>query len=1051
MNTKTQLSSWSKGFLEAAVLAAVTAVPLVVNYEGFRAFELPKAALVWTFALLAAAVGVIALVEGGEATGVAARAALRQGVVRAALAVIGIEGLATVFSVVPSVSFFGSPERAEGWLSLIACATLFAATVAVGRVPERRRRIVGALIAGSVPVAVYALTQAAQLEVVPGKVEAALRVFGTLSNPIFLGAYLMLLVPLTLWRFGAALTGGRPIVAGWYALVTLLQVSALVLSESRGPLVGLLAGLVILGLGWAAAAGRRNAVIWAVGVGAALAVFLGLLAMPNTPLAGLRQAPIIGRIAQIGDTQSGSQAVRLGIWGAVVRTMAAPADPNAGQRPLNSSVDLKRGRVAKWLVGHGPEMQRYVMLPYGNTYMGGRTQADRLVDRAHDVPYDVLLTAGLPGLAARLWLWAAWLAACVVLLGLAGRRRERTVLGALLAVGALSGVAAALIAPAMAGPVAALGLAVGLGLYVLWAGWRRLASRPVDGLALALLASGTAMVVEAAFGIETVVTQLIVWVLAGLVVARALGDVEEPVLAAATASRRSAPRRTTTDGGGTSAGTPARDAAGTEVRVGMRWSPGGAGLGLIGAIAMSVVTYDLLLPGVTTALRDTYPVLGLLLVMAFVAMLVAVVDAHESAGAYVLFALTATALWFFLRILIVVAGQPSAADPTAVPTSLLWVCLVLWLVFLVLGAGAFLRTTAPKSAPFWAGAAGITYPVLGIIAVSVMMLIGIRPVQGDLVYQAAYDNYQVALQGDNEPMFKVAETRFSRAVELQPRDDIMFLKWSELYAQLGQLIGQSLSQPGQAENMATAFNTAQNLLGRAEAINPAMVYHVFNRGHVQLLAAQIMSTDPKLAPNVENIAQNAELALQQAFDTLTYDPQVANELAMTKLLQPSKSAEGLALLEYSRDSLDDKNAVTYQLLAEAYRQAGDTAKADEAIQRASELGAADDPGVLLRLGDEARQAGDFMTARSKYEQAVKLLGARVDWKILFNLGLLYRDSGDPQLATQALSDAMKLAPEDAQDTIQQALMDVLKANSPPDELSQPRPEPARATAPATTP
>jgi tetratricopeptide (TPR) repeat protein len=255
-----------------------------------------------------------------------------------------------------------------------------------------------------------------------------------------------------------------------------------------------------------------------------------------------------------------------------------------------------------------------------------------------------------------------------------------------------------------------------------------------------------------------------------------------------------------------------------------------------------------------------------------------------------------------------------------------------------------------------------------------------------------------------------------------------------------------------AEKMASAFNTAQNLLGRAEAINPAMVYHVYNRGHVQLLAAQIMSTDPKLAPSVEGIAQNAELALQQAFDTLTYDPQVANELAMAKLLQPSKSAEGLALLEYSRDSLDDKNATTYQLLAEAYRQAGDTAKADEAVKRAGELGAADDPGVLLRLGDEARQAGDFMTARSKYEQAVKILGNRVDWKILFNLGLLYRDSGDSQLAAQSLSDAMRLAPQDAQDTIQQALMDVLKANSPPpDELMKPPTAPVRYPTPATAP
>lgn len=67
-----------------------------------------------------------------------------------------------------------------------------------------------ALIGGSVPVAAYALTQALGLVAVPGIVESKARVFGTLSNPIFLAAYLMLLVPLTVARLAAAVRAGRP-------------------------------------------------------------------------------------------------------------------------------------------------------------------------------------------------------------------------------------------------------------------------------------------------------------------------------------------------------------------------------------------------------------------------------------------------------------------------------------------------------------------------------------------------------------------------------------------------------------------------------------------------------------------------------------------------------------------------------------------------------------------------------------------------------------------------------------------------------------------------
>ena len=1037
MNTKTQLSAWSKGLLEAALLAVVTAAPLVVNYQGFRAFELPKAAVVLTFALLTAAVGVIALLEGGDGTRTGVRAALREGVVRAALAVVAIEGIATVLSIVPSVSFFGSPERAQGWLSLLACAVLFVATAAVARAPERRARLVATMIAASVPVAVYALAQAARLEVVPGTVESAQRVFGTLSNPIFLGAYLMLLVPLTLWRLGAALTGGRPLVAGAYTLVALLQLSALALTGSRGPLVGLLAALVILGLGWAAAAGRRRAVVWAVGVGAALTVFVGVLAMPGTPLAGLRDAPVIGRLAQIGESGTGSQAVRLGIWRAAAATMAAAADPEAETAPLVAQVELKRGRVLKWLVGHGPEMQRYVLLPFGDTYMGGRAQADRLVDRAHDVPFDVLLTAGLPGLAARLWLWAAWLATCVGLLGLASERRDRTVLAALLGAGALAGAVAWFAAPAFAGPVAALGLAVGLGLFVAWAGLRRRGddAGPVNGAALALLAAGTAAVVEAAFGIETVVTQLIFWVLAGLVVALTLGDVAEPAAAAATAGRRAAGRTAASGDRGHDRG------AGAEIRVGLRWSPGGAALGLIAAGAMSVALYDLLLPG-AVPLTHTRLVLGLLIAAGFGAMLLAVVDTRESVGAYVLFALTLTALFTFLRSLIVLGAGPTAAYPVRIVPTTLWLVLILWLIVLAIGAGIFLRAASSERAPFWIGPPGITYPIAGVGAVVVIMLLAIQPVQGDLLFQAGYDDFRIALSGDQEQRFQSGTQRFNQAVALQRRDDIMFLKWSELYAQLGEVAGQT----GQAETLATAMNTAQNLLGRAEAINPAMIFHVFNRGHVQLLAAQLMgaSGDPATASVAMAAAQNAELALQQSFDILSYDPQVANELATAKLLQ-GKLPEGLALLEYSRDTLDPDNPSTYGLLSEAYKRSGDTAKADEALKRAAELGGAGaggaggDASILLREGDEAREAGDLSTAIVRYEKAIEILGQRVDWRVLYNLGQLHRESGNTQSAVQALQGAMQLAPPEAQEQVQQALIDALQGTGtgPPPEFGQP--------------
>ena len=61
----TQLRAWCIGVLEAVCLAAVAAVPLFVNFYGFRVFDLGKAAIVTALALVGALAGLVAIVEGG--------------------------------------------------------------------------------------------------------------------------------------------------------------------------------------------------------------------------------------------------------------------------------------------------------------------------------------------------------------------------------------------------------------------------------------------------------------------------------------------------------------------------------------------------------------------------------------------------------------------------------------------------------------------------------------------------------------------------------------------------------------------------------------------------------------------------------------------------------------------------------------------------------------------------------------------------------------------------------------------------------------------------
>lgn len=1047
----TRLTSWSEGLLESAVIAAAVGVPLFVNYYGAQVFELGKTALGLTAAVIAA-VGLIVVL--GEAIGLGRAAdwpeALRQpdrggrALAAAAGLLLVATGVSTIASISPRYSLAGSPERAQGLVALLAVLALFAASAVVGRRPAARRRIFAAVAAGGVPVAIAALAQAVGLQAVPGMAESDARVFGTLSNPIFLGAYLMLLVPLALARLASAWRDGRSAVAAGWLVAVLLQVAALVLSGSRGPAAGLGAGLLVMGLAWAAAAGRKRLATGALGLGLAAIVGLAALNLALPPDSPVADAPVIGRFAQIGRTGEGSQAVRLRVWSATAELVRATSP----------------GRLA---VGHGPETLRFALLPHGRTSIGGPGQGDRLVDRAHNVIFDALTMTGLLGLLAQLAVWAAWLVAAAGAAGLARSARARRPLVMLLALGALGGAAVWFVAPALAGATVAIGLWLGclawLALRALQSGGRETAgagdgadlvsarsgpggggragssdsaprgdgdhgpggpplapSTPVPWSAIGLLGAGAALVVESAFGIQTITTQVVAWILAGLVVAMS-------VASAGTSTVAEAARPAAASGAAGLGRRLARGRASAGAALGSDAEPSGiragVGLGLVFGLAMGGAFYSHLLYGVERT-PDTVPVLLALVVSTWLAGLLAALDAGADPIAYALPSLGGAALWYLVQTLALLAARD---------VGVLYVVLLTWTMASVILAGAFLARPGPGpgpgrgpgGTPFLSGPIGIVYPLVAVGAVALVYGPVAARVRSDMYFRSATVNFDVALASDDEQRFQDAEAIFTRAVGLYPGDDRMYSAWSERYALLGGLVP-TVDQQQQAYTQAQAYIT------QAETLNPAMPYHTFNRGHVQLLFAEQLASQGR-EEDAATVAAESEVAIQTVFDVVPYDPAIANELALAKLLR-GKVEEAVALLEYSRDSLDAENGQTYQLLSRAYTAAGRTEDSEAALQRSLQYAdpSQQDPGALLQLGDMARREGDLMRAVTYYEQAVEQLGPRVDWAIMFNLGLLFRDTRQYNAAVQALQAAMTLAEGDpqAQDQVQAALLEVLQ-------------------------
>jgi len=1020
---KTRTAVLSEGMLEAVLLVAVTSVPLFVNYYGARPFELPKAALAGALAIAAAVFLTVVMVETATSEGGAAdmwRRVRGQPIAWAALALLVATAVATAASPSRLVSFAGTPERMQGLAGLIAASVLLAASAVVAQSPRRRERLTAAIVSGAVPVAVIAIAQVLGLQAVAGVVEDR-RAFGTLSNPIFLGAYCMLVLPLASAKAVRALRTGRAVSGLLWTVAGALLLVALISSASRGPMLGLAAGAVVFLLA-AGAALRARAL---AGFGLALlllgAVGIGLI---NTPqVAGqLGGLPIVGRFAQISNTTSGSQAVRLGIWSATA-DLVRNAPPN------------------RLIVGHGPEQLLPALLPHGRPNLGGPGQADRLVDRAHSVAFDQLVMTGILGLLARIGLWAAWLLTALAAAGLlSGPARRRGAVGALLG-GTAAGAGVWLVRPELTGATVPLGMLVGLLAFLTWAalasragqqgseaglddgggsnrpgaapdGHGAVDQRPAGsgGIALALLACGAALVAESAFGIETVVPRMLAWILMGMTLAVGIGSSD------GTAAQAGAPRPTAA--GRRTARSVGRDRATDQASA----RPGrseavrsGVAMGLVFGTAIGLLFFMFL---VTPAGADrpptTLPLLALAALVVWAFGLLAAVDSGADGLAYIIVSLATAALLVLARNL----GLLLAPDASAIVAA-----AVLVPVFVALGAGAMLGQRAAAAAGWFAGPAAVLYPLVAVGAVAAIVA-GVLPrLRADVYFRRAIAGFETALAVDDQTRFQAAESDFTKATALYPNDDQAYSRWAELYTQLGAL----MPTPEQSQ---AAFSQAQALLNTAEGINPRQPYHTFNRGRVQLLFADQLASQG-LTDEAARVAADSEVALQTVFDRVPYDPAVARELALAKLLR-GKTEEAIALLEYARDDLGAEDADTYQGLARAYRAVGRDTDAESALARALSMTEPEDadPAALLQMGDLARDRGDMQSALRNYEQAVEKLGPAVDWAVLYNLGLMYRDLGSSAEAAAALQGSLARAPdEQTAERIQAALMSVLSEDS----------------------
>ncbi|RIL08308.1 hypothetical protein DCC79_14145, partial [bacterium] len=524
-----RIAQYSARLIESGWLAAVIVVPLYFDVWSFRVFEPDKLALLRSIALVMLGAALVLRWEHGLPDRATVRGWLATPLVAPVLALLAVYTLSTATSITPWLSLTGSYNRLQGLYTFAAYTVVFLGIVALVRDRDQLDRLVMALILPSLPVALYGVVQKFGADPMPWLGDVTQRVASTLGNSIFVAAYLIMVVPLSIYKLigayrdvheaedGAPAYAGVLRLAGYFVLL-FFQVLAIVLSQSRGPWLGLMGAGFFTVLMAVAIHGGRRLLLSLLGVGAVLAALLVVFNLPGSPLAPLRDVPYIGRLGRVLETDRGTGKVRVLIWDGAVSLIAS--DP------------------ARMIVGWGPESMHWAYNPFYPPELGNYESRNASPDRSHNETFDALVTTGILGLVAYLGFFTGVFYFGLKWLGMVGGGADRN---RFLALWIGGGVLAAVGFQLWAGKATFLGVALpagmiaGLFAFVVWQvlrGWVA-PGRPGTLLMVGLLGGLIAHFIEIHFGIAIAATRTLCFAMAAaLVVVGGLAEARPALWAA---------------------------------------------------------------------------------------------------------------------------------------------------------------------------------------------------------------------------------------------------------------------------------------------------------------------------------------------------------------------------------------------------------------------------------------------------------------------------------------------------------------------------------------
>jgi tetratricopeptide (TPR) repeat protein/O-antigen ligase len=305
---------------------------------------------------------------------------------------------------------------------------IFAAMIGNLRRRAQVERVITVAILTSLPISLYGILQHYKIDPVPWGGDVSNRIAANLGNSIFVAAYLILAIPLTIGRivdaFRSILFEAHGVVvntvrATIYVFIMALQLIAIFFSGSRGPWLGMFVGIFFLLMLWSVLLQNRKLTIGIVAITLVLGSILVVFNIPNGPLDRFRSVRGVGRLGQIFSSESRTGQVRVLIWKGAAKLVA----PHKPLEFPDGSKDVYN--FIRPLIGYGPESMYVAYNPFYPTDLGHVEKRNASPDRSHNETWDSLVMTGVLGLGVYLWLFGTVFYFGLKWLGLIDSPRKR--------------------------------------------------------------------------------------------------------------------------------------------------------------------------------------------------------------------------------------------------------------------------------------------------------------------------------------------------------------------------------------------------------------------------------------------------------------------------------------------------------------------------------------------------------------------------------------------------------------------------------------------------